>query len=110
MRHMYKVCREYGRRMASYRGEIARDHPQFAAGSAAAVPDGRVQAGAVGLDAPDISYTAEDDKVVETHIKANSECLRTSFRSDTYLGAIVVQTAWHSVSRVSTLLPSCLWI
>ena len=80
MRHMYKVCREYGRRMASYRGEIARDHPKFARGSAAAVPDGPVQVGAVGLDAPDISYTTEDDKVVETHIKANSECFRRSFR------------------------------
>ena len=85
MRHMYKVCRENGRRMASYRGEIARDHPKFALSSAAAVPDGPVQAGAVGLDAPDISYTAEDDRVVETHIKANSECLRPSFRLGTYL-------------------------
>ena len=84
MRHMYKVCREYGRRMASYRGEIARDHPKFAPGSAAAVPDGPVQAGAVNIDASDISYTAEDDKVVETHIKANSECFRQSFRSGTY--------------------------
>ena len=83
MRHMYKVCREYGRRMASYRGEIARDHPKFAPSSAAAVPDGPVQAGAVSLDAPDISYTAEDDKVVETHIKANSECFRGSHWSGT---------------------------
>ena len=74
MRHMYKVCREYGRRMASYRGEIVRDHPRFAPGSAAAVPQTPVQAGSVGVDAPDIVYSAEDDKAVETHIKANSEC------------------------------------
>lgn len=75
MRHMYKVAREYGRRMASSRGEIARDHPKFAPGSAAAVPQGPVQAGSVGVDAPDIVYSTEDDEVVATHIKANSECI-----------------------------------
>lgn len=77
MRHMYKVCREYGRRMTSYRGEIARDHPQFAPGSAAVVPEGRLQAASVGIDASDIVYSAEDDKAVETHIKANSEHIRS---------------------------------
>ena len=68
MRHMYKVCREYGRRMASYRGEIAVDHPNFAVGSAAAIPEAPVQS--IGVEAPDIVYTAEDDEVLEEYIRS----------------------------------------
>ncbi|TBU37884.1 alcohol oxidase-like protein [Dichomitus squalens] len=77
MRHMYKVCREYGRRMDSYRGEIAADHPKFAASSAAAVPEAPVRP--VSIDAADIVYSAEDERALDDFIRSK------------------VQTAWHSL-------------
>jgi choline dehydrogenase-like flavoprotein len=59
---MYKKQREMIRRMPTYRGEYCPDHPSFPEGSDAACvtvdepfPE----------DAPDIKYTAEDDKAIE---------------------------------------------
>ncbi|KAG1809796.1 GMC oxidoreductase-domain-containing protein [Suillus plorans] len=70
----YKKTREIFRRMASYRGEVAADHPDFPEGSAAAC---REASGPVDINAPDIVYTAEDDEAIN------------QFHRD------VVQTAWH---------------
>ena len=71
MRHAWKLCMEHARRMSSYRGEYALDHPEFPAGSAAAVasPDN----GPIPIDAPDIVYTKEDDEAIDNLLKANSE-------------------------------------
>ncbi|KAJ6532029.1 GMC oxidoreductase-domain-containing protein [Mycena capillaripes] len=76
LRWSYKWSREMARRMDSYRGEFAPDHPQFAAGSPAAC----VQAnGPVPISAPDIVYSAEDDEAIDRFHRA------------------AVSTAWHSL-------------
>ncbi len=73
---MWKLCREHGRRLSSYRGEYAPDHPKFPAGSAAAVsPDHNTP---VPIDAPDIVYTEEDDKTIDDFLKANGELVYSS--------------------------------
>ncbi|KAG2153872.1 GMC oxidoreductase-domain-containing protein [Suillus clintonianus] len=72
----YKKMREIYRRMPSYRGEITAGHPSFPEGSAAACGK---QTGPVDLNAPDIIYTAEDDKAIEKFHRDN------------------VQTTWHSL-------------
>lgn len=72
----YKTQREIARRMHVYRGEVVVAHPPFAAGSRAAC---------VELDAPlgddvkDLEYSDEDDRVLETWLRAN------------------VNTTWHSL-------------
>jgi len=73
---LYKKARELARRMPSYRGEAAFVHPQFAADSAAACKEAD---GPVPISAPDIVYSAEDDKAIE-HFHRN-----------------VVQSTWHSL-------------
>ncbi|KAI1785923.1 alcohol oxidase-like protein [Ganoderma leucocontextum] len=77
MRHAWKLSREYGRRMSSYRGEYTPDRPKFPAGSAAAVPPNHTTP--ISIDAPDIVYTKEDDQAIDDFLKAN------------------VLTAWHSL-------------
>ncbi|KAG1799818.1 GMC oxidoreductase-domain-containing protein [Suillus plorans] len=62
----YKKTREIFRRMASYRGEVPADHPNFPEGSAAVC---REASGPVELDAPDIIYTAEDDEVIDRFLR-----------------------------------------
>ena len=66
--------------MASYRGEFAVNNPAFPAGSAAAIP---THAGddlrPVAMDAPDIVYTAEDDKAIDDWVSDH------------------VETTWHSL-------------
>ncbi|KAG2364367.1 GMC oxidoreductase-domain-containing protein [Suillus spraguei] len=57
----YKKTREIFRRMDSYRGEVAAGHPDFPEGSAALC---REASGPVDLNAPDIVYTAEDNKAI----------------------------------------------
>jgi alcohol oxidase len=54
--------REICRRMPSYRGEIPSGHPRFPEGSAAVCGE---TTGAVDLNAPDITYTAEDDEAID---------------------------------------------
>lgn len=71
LRHGWKVGREYGRRMSSYRGESASDFPKFPAGSGAAVPS--THNTPTSVDAPDIVYTKEDDKAIDDFLKANGE-------------------------------------
>ncbi|KAG1750334.1 GMC oxidoreductase-domain-containing protein [Suillus paluster] len=72
----YKKLREIYRRMSSYRGEIPAFHPRFPEGSAAVCGEAT---GPVELNAPDIIYTAEDDKVIEQFHRDN------------------MQTTWHSL-------------
>ncbi|KAG1822236.1 hypothetical protein DFJ58DRAFT_810369 [Suillus subalutaceus] len=47
--------------MSCYRGEVTAGHPDFPEGSAAVC---REASGPVDLNAPDIIYTAEDDKAI----------------------------------------------
>lgn len=68
LRHAWKICREYGRRMPSCRGENTPDYPKFPAGSAAVSPDHNTP---VATDAPDIEYTEEDDRAIDNFLKAN---------------------------------------
>jgi len=62
--------REIFRRLPSYRGEVAAGHPSFPEGSAAACGEA---SGPVGVDAPDIVYTAEDDKAIDEFHRDNSK-------------------------------------
>ncbi|KAJ7707466.1 GMC oxidoreductase-domain-containing protein [Mycena rosella] len=76
LRWSYKWTREMARRMDSYRGEFAPEHPQFAAGSAAACVEAE---GPVPISTPDIVYTTEDDEAIDRYHRA------------------VVNTTWHSL-------------
>ncbi|KAJ6520924.1 GMC oxidoreductase-domain-containing protein [Mycena vulgaris] len=76
LRWSYKWSREMARRMDSYRGEFAPEHPQFAAGSPAACVEAD---GPVPLSAPDIVYSAEDDEAIDRYHRA------------------AVGTTWHSL-------------
>ncbi|KAJ7260517.1 alcohol oxidase-like protein [Mycena haematopus] len=77
LRWAYKWSREMARRMDSFRGEFAPDHPQFAAGSAAVCGPSD---GPVPISAPDIVYSAEDDEAI-----------------DRFHRAAAVGTTWHSL-------------
>ncbi|KAI0354317.1 alcohol oxidase-like protein [Trametes cingulata] len=71
----YKRTREFARRLPSYRGEVVASHPAFAPTSQAAV--GR-RSGPVSVTAPNIEYTAEDEEILEKHIR---EAVTTSWHS-----------------------------
>ncbi len=75
-RWTYKQSREYARRMPAYRGEHLPDHPKFAAGSAAAAKEAE---GPVDIKAANIKYSDEDDRAIDTWLRAT------------------VSTTWHSV-------------
>ncbi|KAF8840047.1 alcohol oxidase [Paxillus ammoniavirescens] len=66
LRLAYKRMREWIRRMPHYRGEFQPRHPVFPEGSAAECKEND---GPVNMDAPDIVYTAEDDKAIEDYHK-----------------------------------------
>ncbi|KAH8079784.1 alcohol oxidase-like protein [Cristinia sonorae] len=72
----YKRAREFARRMECYRGELSSMHPKFPQGSEAACKDDAVP---VPVDAPNIKWTAEDDKLIEDYIRN------------------YVTTTWHSL-------------
>jgi alcohol oxidase len=59
---MYKHLREIARRMPFYRGELLEWHPTFPAGSGAAC---KPENEPVGIDAPKLVYTAEDDAAID---------------------------------------------
>ncbi|TCD71566.1 hypothetical protein EIP91_007313 [Steccherinum ochraceum] len=63
----YKRSRELARRMPCYRGEYAPSHPKFPEDSEAAC---KASALPVAPDAPDIRWTAEDDKAIEEYTRA----------------------------------------
>ncbi|KIK54123.1 hypothetical protein GYMLUDRAFT_232266 [Collybiopsis luxurians FD-317 M1] len=80
LRWLYKHSRELARRMKSYRGEVLAGHPIFPSATSAASTAVTAEAsGPVEADAPEIVYSAEDDKAIEDHIRAN------------------VGTTWHSL-------------
>jgi len=72
---IYKKQREIFRRMETFRGELAIMHPAFPSTSNAALTktDGPL------TDVKDIVYSAEDDKIIEEHVRNR------------------VETAWHSI-------------
>ncbi|KAH9920880.1 alcohol oxidase-like protein [Epithele typhae] len=72
----YKLSREFARRMPCYRGELVGAHPVFAP---AATPRAQAHDGPVPMDAPDLAYSAEDDRAVEEWVRAT------------------VMSAWHSM-------------
>lgn len=77
----YKRHREFARRTAAYRGEVAIGHPRFPPGSAAAVAveDDVVVAPEAGHEVRDLVYSAEDDSAIEQYLRES------------------VQTTWHSL-------------
>jgi alcohol oxidase len=70
LRWSYKKSRELARRMAFYRGELASMHPAFTQDSDAALQD---VASAIDISAPDIVYTAEDDKKIDEFHRMRGE-------------------------------------
>ncbi len=66
--------------MACFRGLYAPNHPQFAENSLAARKDEVLPA---AIDAPDIVYSEEDDKAIETYIR------KVGQSDHSYLGPIV---------------------
>jgi alcohol oxidase len=66
----YKFTREIARRMPHFRGEPPAGHPAFAPGGAAAVITHAE--GPVPFDAPRIAYSYEDERVLETYVRAMS--------------------------------------
>lgn len=76
----YKRARELARRMVCYRGDVAELHPQFATGSNAECVKGASEP--VPIDAPDIAYSADDDKVLEEHMRRNGALHCTTIAVD----------------------------
>ncbi|KAF7312459.1 GMC-OxRdtase-N domain-containing protein [Mycena indigotica] len=70
LRWGYKWTREMARRMNSYRGEFAPDHPHFPAGSQATCG---FADGPIPVLGPDIKYTAEDDKAIDAFHRARAQ-------------------------------------
>lgn len=64
LRWGYKRGREFARRMNIYRGEFVLGHPIFPKGSQATTND---FARPVEISAPDIYYSAEDDKAIDEY-------------------------------------------
>ncbi|KIK54126.1 hypothetical protein GYMLUDRAFT_100155 [Collybiopsis luxurians FD-317 M1] len=75
----YKHTRELARRMRSYRGEVLSGHPAFPSATSSSAATTADASGPVDVDTPKIVYSAEDDKAIEEHIRAN------------------VGTTWHSL-------------
>jgi alcohol oxidase len=70
LRWGYKKSRELARRMAFYRGELPSMHPTFIEGSDAALQD---LASSIDISAPDIIYTAQDDKEIDEFHRKRGE-------------------------------------
>ena len=67
---LYKLTREYARRMPCYRGEHVPGHPVFSETSAAQC---RSDASPVDTDASDIEYTEEDNNAIEIYMRNYSK-------------------------------------
>ncbi|KAJ7640682.1 hypothetical protein DFH06DRAFT_1097750 [Mycena polygramma] len=65
LRWAYKRGRELMRRLPSFRGISVPGHPKFSQNSAAAV----VETDTVSLEAPNIVYSAEDDRAIDTYVR-----------------------------------------
>ncbi|KAJ7136140.1 GMC oxidoreductase-domain-containing protein [Mycena epipterygia] len=75
LRWAYKKGRELSRRLPAFRGAFAPAHPQFAEDGSAALKE----TSPVPIDAPNIIYSAEDDKALDAYLRLS------------------VQTTWHSL-------------
>ncbi|OCH90859.1 alcohol oxidase-like protein [Obba rivulosa] len=75
LKYGYKRAREFARRLPSYRGEYAPNHPAFSHGSNVAC---KAEATPVNIDAPDLEYSDEDEKAIEEYTRKH------------------VGTTWHS--------------
>ncbi|KAG6826163.1 hypothetical protein H0H92_000913 [Tricholoma furcatifolium] len=82
LRWVYKKGRELARRMRCYRGEYAPAHPEFPKDSKAAAD---IATGPVDVAAPDIEYSAEDDKAIDDYYRKNGLWIFTSPWSITLL-------------------------
>jgi alcohol oxidase len=71
LRWGYKKSRELARRMGVYRGEFTPGNPKFPVGSAALCNEA---IGPVAISAPDITYTPEDEKALETYNRNFGKC------------------------------------
>ena len=94
---LYKKSRELGRRLHSYRGEVAAYHPTFPAGSPAAVKERDTP---VSTSAPDIVYSDADDKAISKYHRDTGESPlsdRYCFNLRALLMMAVASTTWHSV-------------
>ncbi|KAJ7484679.1 GMC oxidoreductase-domain-containing protein [Mycena latifolia] len=65
LRWAYKKGREIARRLPAFRGALVPVHPEFAQDSPAAL----TETGPVPLDAPNIVYSAEDDKAIDAFLR-----------------------------------------
>ena len=70
LRWGYQKSREIARRMGIYRGEFTPGHPIFPVGSDALC---REHSGHIDIAAPDITYSAEDEKALETFCRNYGE-------------------------------------
>jgi alcohol oxidase len=57
--------------MPCFEGELIEGNPKFAEGSTAAYKD----FAPVDINAPEIVYSAEDDKAIDTYLRENGVCL-----------------------------------
>ncbi|EMD33634.1 hypothetical protein CERSUDRAFT_117749 [Gelatoporia subvermispora B] len=71
LRFAYKHSREIARRMSCYRGECANSHPAFGPDSQARA---QVAEGPVAMDAPDLEYSLEDDKILDEYLRKVCGC------------------------------------
>ncbi|KAF8195308.1 GMC oxidoreductase-domain-containing protein [Mycena galopus ATCC 62051] len=67
LRWGYKKIHEILRRMPAFRGALGPAHPQYTPGTAAA--EQLSATGPVPIDAPNVAYSAEDDKIIDTYIR-----------------------------------------
>ena len=98
----YKRNREFARRMTCYRGEYVPNHPQFATTSLALCQS---EIKPVAIDAPDIQYTEDDEKAIETYIRKIGVWLMLYLDFSCSIDLCEVATAWHSVSQSDRLSP-----
>lgn len=70
LRFCYKRSREMARRNKYYRGELVVAHPIFPEGSPATA---KAADGPVPISAPEIKYTAEDDKAIDDYHRQNGQ-------------------------------------
>ena len=103
----YKSMREIARRMPQFRGEPPALHPAFAPGGPASTV--AHAEGPVVFDAPRIVYSDDDERAIETFVRANGTLLllsppsrppsyHDSFTSFLFLCWGAVATCFHSVS------------
>ena len=75
----YKKSREFARRISFFEGELLIGHPTFAEGSSAAYKETRP----VDIAAPDIEYSAEDDRAIDDYNrKSGEDCCMMQTKDD----------------------------